>query len=210
MAQQTTTQYHQTITDNLQPESQEHTLITAQPLQDTTEQPNAIEIPTYIQTTATQIMETPIKEEQQTTKEEEPQTTTQQLLMDLEHESCMKQQLLRHAVQKEVDIFMQNPNCVHDLLYLDFIFTQLKKFPLLSSHQTAKAKLEEFIQTLPQFLTVSQRASKLDQQNKKLRVLVAGTFHINFKTPLEREEDRKMLQEVRISSSFRIISFQIL
>lgn len=121
-----------------------------------------------------------------------------QLPLDLEHESCLKQQLLRHAVQKEMDIFMQNPNCIHDLLYLEYIFNQTRSFPLLSSHEKAKEKLEEFILTLPHFMTITQRASKLDQQNKKLRVLVAGTFHINFKTPLEREEDKKMLLPVSI------------
>lgn len=119
-----------------------------------------------------------------------------QLPMDLEHESCLKQQLLRHAIQKEVDIFMDNPNCVHDLLFLGFIFHQMSNFPLLASHPKAKEKLEDFILTLPQFLIVSQRASKLDQQNKQLRVLVAATFHVNFKTPLEREEENRMLKEV--------------
>jgi hypothetical protein len=116
--------------------------------------------------------------------------------MDLEHELCMKQQLLRHAVQQEVEKFMEDPDCVPDLLYLDYIFTQMRNFPLLSSKEKAREKLNEFIRTLPQFLSISQRASKLDQQNKQLRVMVAGTFHINFKTPLENAEFRKMFEEV--------------
>ncbi len=124
--------------------------------------------------------------------------TITQTPMDLEHESCLKQQLLRHAVQDEVDIFMDNPAYVHDSFYLDFIYSQVRDIPLLNCHEKAKLKLEELVLNLPKFLTVSQRASKHDQQNTKLRVFVAGTFHLNFRTPLERQEDRKILQQVRI------------
>lgn len=116
--------------------------------------------------------------------------------LDLEHESCLKQQLLRHAVQSEVDVFMENPAYVHDSLYLEFIYRQVRDIPLLNCHPKAKQKLEELVMNLPHFLTVSQRASKHDQQNTKLRVFVAGTFHLNFRTPLERKEDRKILQQV--------------
>lgn len=124
--------------------------------------------------------------------------------LDLEHESCLKQQLLRHAVQSEVDIFMENPAYVHDSLYLDFIYQQVRDVPLLNCHDKAKEKLEELVLNLPHFLTVSQRASKHDQQNRKLRVFVAGTFHLNFRTPLERQEDRKLLLQVYSSGSTTI------
>lgn len=117
--------------------------------------------------------------------------------MDLEHESCFKQQLLRHAVQDEVDVFMDNPAYANNSLYLNFIFEQLREFPMLNCHEKAREKLEELILNLPRFLTVSQRASKHDQQNRKLRVFVAGTFHLNFRTPLERLEDKKVLEQVK-------------
>ncbi len=117
-------------------------------------------------------------------------------LLDLLHESCMKQQLLRHAVQLEVDAFMADPSFVHQSLFLNFLYEQVMGFPLLSSHEKAKEKLNYLIHNLPQFLTVTQRASKHDQQNKKIRVLVTGTFHLNFRTPLERKQDREILDEV--------------
>lgn len=116
--------------------------------------------------------------------------------INLEQESCLKQQLLRHAVQNEVDNFMDNPSYVHNSLYLNFIYGEMRDFPLLNCNAKAKEKLEELIMNLPRFLTVSQRASKHDQQNRKLRVFVAGTFHLNFRTPLERIEDRKVLEQV--------------
>jgi hypothetical protein len=90
---------------------------------------------------------------------ESPPAPPLALPMDLEHESTLKQELLRHAVQQEVDSFMQDPTCMGDTIYLDFIFMQMRSFPLLSSHEKAKEKFEEFILTLPQFLSVSQRAS---------------------------------------------------
>lgn len=116
--------------------------------------------------------------------------------MDLEHESCLKQQLLRHAVQGEVNKFMENPPFLFESLFLNFIYGQMRDFPLLSNREKAKDKLQELVLNLPHYLTVSQRASKHDQQNTKLRVFVAGTFHLNFRTPLERQHDREILDEV--------------
>eukprot|EP01111_Echinosteliopsis_oligospora_P018613 TRINITY_DN864_c0_g1_i1.p1 TRINITY_DN864_c0_g1~~TRINITY_DN864_c0_g1_i1.p1 ORF type:complete len:594 (-),score=92.81 TRINITY_DN864_c0_g1_i1:111-1892(-) len=122
-------------------------------------------------------------------------TTATDFGLTYEQEACLKKQLMKIVVQKELENYIHDTSSISSTLFLSFLKQQLMIFPLLDSREKAREKLEELIQTLPQLLSVTQKATKHDIQDNKIRVFVVSFFNLAIRTTKERQHDMRLLEK---------------
>lgn len=111
-------------------------------------------------------------------------------MLTLEEESCLKHQLLKMAIQQEIQLFFEKPSNIHRTLFMSFMRQHILDFPLWSKRETARQMCEELIMSLPELCISSQKATKRDVGNKGLRQIVVKCFDLAIRTPQEKEYDK--------------------
>jgi hypothetical protein len=120
---------------------------------------------------------------------------TRENFLCFEQESCLKQQLLKLAIQQEINHYFDNPRNIHNTLFLQFMRERILQFPLWSRRAEARAKCDELIMALPELCVHSQKATKRDLNNKSLRQVIVKCFDLAIRTPQERQRDMQMDQD---------------